>query len=148
MVVRNQEFNSNSCSLLDHFTWLCEIFAWLCEIFAWLCEIFAWSCEISLAILLCLQHNSTFWSISHSHANGNIWFLSFLLSFIPFPSSDSTSTTSKSTQILVQTNCITSFLMHLDHHQHYLFSLIWFISFVTTLSKSYLEMTPKLHKTC
>ena len=29
--------------------------------------------------------------------NGNIWFLSFLLSFLPFPSLDSTSTTSKST---------------------------------------------------
>ena len=29
--------------------------------------------------------------------NGNIWFLIFLLSFLPFPSLDSTSTTSKST---------------------------------------------------
>ena len=48
----------------------------------------------------------------------------------------------------VQTNCITSFIMHLDHHQLYLFSSIWVISFATNLSKSYLEMTPKLHKTC
>ena len=54
MVVRNQEFSNNSYSLLDHF--------------AWLCKIFAWSCEISLAIFLCLQHNSTFWFISYSHA--------------------------------------------------------------------------------
>ena len=51
-------------------------------------------------------------------------------------------------QISVQTNCITSFIMHLDLHQLYLFSSIWFISFVTNLSKSYLKMTPKLHKTC
>ena len=80
--------------------------------------------------------------------NGNIWFLSFLLSFLPFPSSFSTSTASKSAQIPVQTNCITAFIMHLDHHQHYLFSSIWFISFVTNLSKSYLEITPKLYKTC
>ena len=51
-------------------------------------------------------------------------------------------------QIPIQTDCIASFIMHLDHHQLYLFSSIWFISFVTNLSKSYLEMTPKLHKTC
>ena len=80
--------------------------------------------------------------------NGNIKFLSFLLSFIPFPSSFSTSTTSKLAQIPVQTNCITSFIMHLDYHQYYLFSSIWSISFVTNLSNLYLEMTPKLHKTC
>ena len=49
--------------------------------------------------------------------NRNIKFLSFLLSFIPFPSSFFTSTTSKSTQIPVQTYCITSFIMHLDHYQ-------------------------------
>ena len=80
--------------------------------------------------------------------NRNIKFLSFLLSFIPFPSSFFTSTTSKSTQISIQTYCITSFIMHLDHYQYYLFSSIWFISFVTNLSNLYLEITPKLHKTC
>ena len=51
-------------------------------------------------------------------------------------------------QSLVQTNYITSFIVYLAHHQLYLFSSIWFISFGTNLSKSYLEMTPKLHKTC
>ena len=109
MVVQNQEFSNNSYNFREHFVWLCEIFAW--------------SCEINLTILLCLQHNFTFWSISHSYTkfrmimqNGNIWFVSFLFSFISFPSSFSTSATSKSAQILVQTNCITSFIMHLDHH--------------------------------
>ena len=51
-------------------------------------------------------------------------------------------------QIPIQTNYITYFIVHLDHHQLYLLSSIWFISFGTNLSKSYLEMTQKLHKTC
>ena len=51
-------------------------------------------------------------------------------------------------QIPFKTNCITYFIMYLDLHQLYLFSSIWFISFVTNLSKSYLEITPKLPKTC
>ena len=36
--------------------------------------------------------------------------------------------------------------VHLDHHQLYLFSSIWLISFVTNLSKLYLEMTPNFIK--
>ena len=51
-------------------------------------------------------------------------------------------------QSLVQVHFIASFIMHLDHHQLHLFSSTWLISFVTNLSKSYLEITPKLPKTC
>ena len=46
----------------------------------WLYEIFTWSCEISLRIFLSLQHNSTFWSITHSHAKWK--YLIFKLSFV------------------------------------------------------------------
>ena len=119
-----------------------ERFAWLCENFAWSCEIafhfplsmlqptpivfhFAWSCEIekhAFSTPLC--------NLSH-----------FFIFNPPLPPSIQL-------QIPIQTDCISSFIMHLDHHLLYLFSSIWFISFVTNLSKSYLEMTPKLHKTC
>ena len=52
----------------------------------------------------------------------------------------------QSTQILVQTNCITFSIIHLDHHQYYLSSSSQIIYFVTNLSKSYLEMTSNLQK--
>ena len=68
MVVWNQLFNSSNYNSLEHF--------------AWLCEIFAWSCEINLTILICLRHNSTFWSILHSHAKWK--YLIFKLSFVIF----------------------------------------------------------------
>ena len=127
---------------LERFAWLYKIFAWLCEIafhfslsmlqptpilfhFAWLCENFAWSCEIE-------KH-----AFSTPLCNFSHFFLLIPLQLPP-----------NQLQIPIQTNCIASFIMHLDHHQLYLFSSIWFISFVTNLSKSYLEMTPKLHNTC
>ena len=117
-------------------------FAWLCEInfhfshgvlqpksilfqFARLCEFFACSCEIE-------KHgfSTPFCNFSH-------FFI--LIPLQPPPNQ---------LQIPIQFDCIASFIMHLDHHQLYLFSSIWFISFVTNLSKTYLKMTPKLHKTC
>ena len=93
--------------------------------FARLCEFFACSYEIE-------KHG---FSTCFCH-------LSHLFLLIPLP------LLSNQLQIPVQTDCIASFIMHLDHYQLYLFSSIWFISFVTNLSKSCLEMTPKLHKTC
>ena len=93
--------------------------------FAWLCENFAWSCEIEKHVF-----STPFCNFSH-----------FFIFNPPLPPSIQL-------QIPIQTDCIASFIMHLDHHQLYFFSSIWFISFVTNLSKLYLEMTPKLYKTC
>ena len=76
------------------------------------------------------------------------WKTCFFNSFLPFLSLDFTSTNSKSTPNLGPNQLHYFFHYALDHHQLYLFSSIWFISFITNLSKSYLEMTPKLHKTC
>ena len=103
---------------LERFTWLCENFTWSCEIafhfslsmlqpkpilfhFAWPCEIFAWSCEIEKhAFSTPLCNFSNF----------------FLLIPLQLPSNQ--------LQISVQTDCIAYFIMHLDHHQLYLFSSI------------------------
>ena len=116
MVVQNQEFGNNNYNLLEHF--------------AWLCEIFAWSCKISLAIFLCLQHNSTFWSIHMIMRNGNIWFLNFLLLFLPFLPFESTSTTFKSAPNLDPNTLL------LPHHPYYLPSLIPFLFCHSMLQKS------------
>ena len=86
---------------------------------------FAWSCEIEKHVF-----STPLCNFSH-----------FFIFNLPLPPSIQL-------QIPIQIDCIASFIMHLDHHQLYLFSSIWFIFFVTNLSKSYLEMTPKLHKTC
>ena len=82
--------------------------------------------------------------------NWKTWFFNFFLPFLPFLFLDSTSTTSKSTpnqlQIPVQTNCITSFIVHLDHHRFdsSLLSLIyqnhtlkWLQNFIKHVSNSY-----------
>ena len=87
---RNLKFSNKMAILheIQNFAWLCEIkktttiiYAFL-EHFAWLCEIFAWSFEISFEIPFGLQHKSTFWSISHSHAKWK--YLIFKLSFCHF----------------------------------------------------------------
>ena len=93
--------------------------------FAWLCENFAWSCEIenhAIPAPLC--------NLSHF----------FMFNPSPPPSIK--------LQSLVQVHFIASFIMHLDYHQLHIFSSTWLISFATNISKLYLEMTPKLHKTC
>ena len=46
----------------------------------------------------------------------SIWFLSSSLSILQFSSFDSKLATSNKLQIPVQTNCIASSIMHLDHH--------------------------------
>ena len=96
--------------------------------------------------LIC--NTNAFWSISHdcvkfSHDHAKWKYLIFKLSFVISSISFSWFHFNY-LQIPVQTNCITSFIMHLDHHQLSLFSSIWLISFVTNLSKSYIEMTSKL----
>ena len=119
------------------------------------CAKFSHDYAKSTYIFLSLQPLFIFWFILHNHAKflhdhaniqhlvfklpfviSSIFFFWFHLNYLQLA------------QMSVQTNCITSFILHLDHHQHYLFSSIWFISFVTNLSNLYLEMTPKLHKTC
>ena len=88
----------------------------LLERFAWLCENFAWSCEIekyAFPTPLC--------NFSHF----------FVFNPPPPPSIQF--------QSLVQTNYITSFIVYLDYHQLYLFSSIWFISFVTSYKKHTLK---------
>ena len=128
MVVQNQEFNNSNYSLLDHF--------------AWLWKNFTWSCEISLAILLCLQHNSNFWSILHSHAKWK--YLIFKFSFV----------ISSISLFWFHFNCLQinskSRPKCIDFSSSStLFALLNSISLLLlNLSKSYLEMTPKLHKTC
>ena len=142
IMVRSGKSISFIFIFLEHFAWLCENFAWSCEIafhfslsmlqptpilfhFSWLCENFAWSCEIE-------KH-----AFSTPLCNFSHFFLLIPLQLPP-----------NQLQIPFPTDCIAFFIMHLDHHQLYLFSSIWFISFVTNLSKSYLEITSKLHKTC
>ena len=174
MMVWNGKSISCIFILLERFAWLCENFAWSCKItfhislmccsqayyvsfcmtvqkfcmvmrsqfslllfscsqnpllvhFARLCEFFTCSCEIEKHAFLTPLYN-----FSHF----------FIFNPPPPPSIK--------LQSLVQVHFLFLFIhiMYLDHHQLYLFSLIWFISFVTNLSKSYLEMTPKLHKTC
>ena len=92
-----------------------ELFARLCENFAWSCEIgfhfslsmlqpkpilfhFTWSCEIEKHAFLTLLCN-----LSH-----------FFIFNPPLPPLIEL-------QISFQTDCIASFIMHLDHHQLYLF---------------------------
>ena len=62
--------------------------------------------------------------------NGNIWFLSFLLSFLPFLSSDSTSTAFKSAPNLDLSALI------LSHYPHYLPFSISFLFCHSMLQKS------------
>ena len=133
--MRSGKFINTIFVFLEHFARLCEIsfhFSPLAATkipllvhFARLWEFFACSCEIE-------KHgfSTSFGHFSHV----------FLLISLQLPPNQ--------LQIPIQTDGIAYFIMHLDHHQLYLFSSIWFISFVTNLSKSYLEMTPKLHKTC
>ena len=123
---------SHDCAKISHghvkslFTFpLCAVAKPTLFHFTWLCEIFAWSCEIE----------------KHAFPTPLCNFSHFFI-FNPPPSP------SIKLQRSVQTNYITSFIVYLDHHQLYLFSSIWFISFGTNLSKAYLKMTPKLHKTC
>ena len=135
MMVRSGKSISFIFIFLERFTWLCEIaFHFSLSMlqptliifhFAWLCENFAWSCEIEK-----LAFSTPLCNFSHF----------FVFNPPPPPSIQF--------QSLVQTNYITSFIVYLDYHQLYLFSSIWFISFGTNLSKSYIEMTPKLYKTC
>ena len=131
-------------------------FAWLCEVKNTSAPIFAWSCEINFEISLWFVAKNTFWSISydcakfsHGHAKWKyIIFQLFFCHFFHFFLLNPLQSPPNQFQIPVQTNYITFVIMHLDLHQLYLFSSIWLISFVTNLSKSYLEMSPKLHKTC
>ena len=89
------------------------IFVFL-ERFAWLFKNFAWSwCEIEKHAF-----STPLYNFSHF----------FIFNPPPPPSIQ--------LQSLVQTNYITSFIVYLDHHQLYLFSLIWFIAFGINLSKS------------
>ena len=87
MVMRNQWSNSSISSFLDHFAWLCQIFAYSCE-------------TTSISSLACNQFSSSglFRLVMQNFCMimriCNIWFLSFPLSFLPFPSFDSTLTTS------------------------------------------------------
>ena len=80
--------------------------------------------------------------------NENAWFFNFFLSFPPFLSLDSTSTTSRSTPNPGPNQLHYFFHCAFGSSSTLFFSSIWFISFVSNLSKSYLEMTPKLNKTC
>ena len=86
------------------------------------------------AKFLHVHAKSTYTSSSTSNTNStsnlictvmriySIWFLSSSLSILQFSFFDSKLATSNKLQIPVQTNCIASSIMHLDHHQHYLFS--------------------------
>ena len=128
MMVQSRESISFILVLLERFAWLCERncfsqFPYVLQPIAMLFH-FAWSCEIEK------------YAFPTPLCNFSHFFM-----FNPFPPP------SIKLQIPIQTDCIASFIMHLDHHQLYLFSSIWLISFVTNLSKLYFEMTPKLHKT-
>ena len=121
----------------------------LLERFAWLCENFAWSCKIAFhnSLMCCSQYPCCFISHDYAKSRNMLFRLLFVISLI------------------------SSCLIHLHHLQlssksqskliALLLSLcIWIIinficflqfdssPFVTNLSKTYLEMTPKLHKTC
>ena len=139
----------------SHFALSCEIIRWAVTT----CWNIFWTISHDHAkstyIFLSLQPLFIFWFISHNHAkflhdHANIQHLVFKLPFVISSISFFWFHLNylQFVQMSVQTNCITSFIMYLDHHQHYLFFSIWFISFVTNLSNLYLEMTPKLHKTC
>ena len=110
-----------------HFTCLCET-NWAIGATTF------WTILHGCAKFLHVHAKSTYTSSSTSSTNStsnlictvmriyNIWFLSSSLSILQFSSFDSKLATSNKLQIPVQTNCIASSIMHLDHHQHYLFS--------------------------
>ena len=112
-------------------------------------ERFAWSCKISFHFSLSmLQPKPILFHFAWSCEIEKHVFSTPLCNFSRFFIFNLFPPPSIQLQSLVQTNYITSFIVYLDHRQLYLLSSIWFISFDTNLSKSYLEMAPKLHKTC
>lgn len=128
IVMQNSNMSSSSRwlfgsfhSFMRNFSQWCEIHFFHCNWFLFLIQ-FAQSCEIAIYDFLTpLCHFS-------------IFFFWLQVSYL------------QSNQILIQTNSIASSIRNLAHHQHYLPSSSWFISFVTHSSKSHLKMTPNLTK--
>ena len=104
-----------------HFTCLCET-NWAIGATTF------WTILHGCAKFLHVHAKSTYTSSSTSSTNSasnlirivmricSIWFLSSSLSILQFSSFDSKLATSNKLQIPVQTNCIASSIMHLDHH--------------------------------